>query len=84
MTEADVISRKLCEVLILDKRGLARGHLFVVKVLTTSRNKAKKFVLQIVKEKMADTYSYISGELLCALFPLFVDGIFKKHKEEKF
>ena len=41
MAEADVISLKLREVLILDKRGLARGHLFVVKVLTTSRNETK-------------------------------------------
>ena len=26
---------------------------------------------------MADTYSYVSGELRCALFPLFVDGILR-------
>ena len=37
-----LISLKLRELRILDKRGLARGHLFVVKVLTTSRNKAKR------------------------------------------
>ena len=38
----DFISLKLHEVLNLDKRSLARGHLFVVKVLTTSRNQAKE------------------------------------------
>ena len=38
----DVISLKLREVLILDKRSLARGHLFVVKILTTSKNQAKR------------------------------------------
>ena len=42
MAEADVISHKLREVLILEKWSLARGHLFVVKVLTTSRHKAKR------------------------------------------
>ena len=39
---ADAISLNLREVLILDKRSLARGHLFAVKVLTTSRNQAKR------------------------------------------
>ena len=41
MAETDVISLKLREVLILEKRSLVRGHLFVVKVLTTSRNQSK-------------------------------------------
>ena len=44
----------------------------------------KKILLQIVKEKMADTYSYMSGELLCALVPLFVDGILRNTKKKKF
>ena len=44
----------------------------------------KKIVRQIVKEKMADTYSYISGELLCALVPLFVDGILRNTNKKKF
>ena len=42
MAKADVTSLKLCEVLILDKRILVRGHLLIVRVLTTSRNQAKE------------------------------------------
>ena len=37
----------------------------------------KKIVQQNVKGKMADAYSYILGELLCALLPLFVDGVLR-------
>ena len=33
---------------------------------------------------MADTYSYISGELLSALVPLFVDGILRNTNKKKF
>ena len=40
--EADVISLKLPQVLILGRRSLVRGHVFVVKVLATSRNQAKR------------------------------------------
>ena len=36
-----------------------------------------------MKGKMADTYSYVSGELRCALFPLFVDGILKNTNKKK-
>ena len=32
---------------------------------------------------MADTYSYVSGELRCALFPLFVDGILRNTNKKK-
>ena len=85
MAEADVISLKLREVLILDKQSLVRGHLFVVKVLTTSKKPIKKkIVRQIVKEKVADAYSYISGELLCALVPLFVDGMLRNTNKDLF
>ena len=85
VVETDVISLKLREVLILDKQSLARGHLFVVKVLTTSRNQAKrKLCNKCEKVKMADTCNYISGDLLCALLPLFVDGILRSKKKKKF
>ena len=61
MAEPDVISLKFHEVLILDKRSLARGHLFVLKVLTIVEKPSKKKIVQHnVKGKMADTYSYIS------------------------
>ena len=36
-----------------------------------------------MKGKMADTYSYVSGELRCALFPLFVDGILRNTNKKK-
>ena len=36
-----------------------------------------------VKGKMADTYSYVSGKLRCALFPLFVDGILRNTNKKK-
>ena len=39
---------------------------------------------QIVKEKVVDTYSYISGELLCALVPLFVDGMLRNTNKKIF
>ena len=32
---------------------------------------------------MADTYSYVSGEVRCALFPLFVDGILRNTNKKK-
>ena len=35
-----------------------------------------------MKGKMADTYSYVSGELRCALFPPFVDGILRNTNEK--
>ena len=38
----------------------------------------KKIGQQNVKRKMADTFSYISGDLLCAFLPLFVDGILSR------
>ena len=37
-----------------------------------------------MKGKMADTYSYVSGELRCALFRLFVDGILRNTNKKKF
>ena len=37
----------------------------------------KKIVQQNVKGQMADAYSYILGELLCALLPLFVDEVLR-------
>ena len=37
----------------------------------------KKIVQQNVKGKMADAYSYIFGELLCVLLPLFVDAVLR-------
>ena len=84
MAEADVMSLKLRQLLILSKQSLVRGHVFVVKVLTTSRKPSKKkLVQQNVKGKMADTYCYISGDLLCALLPLFVDGILRNTKQKK-
>ena len=33
---------------------------------------------------MADTHSYVSGELRCALFRLFVDGILRNTNKKKF
>ena len=36
-----------------------------------------------MKGKMADTYSYVSGELRCALFRLFVDGILRNTNKKK-
>ena len=44
----------------------------------------KKLVQQNVKGKMADTCCYISGDLLCAFFPLFVDGILRNTNQKKF
>ena len=44
----------------------------------------KKLVQQNVKGEMADTYFYISGDLLCALLPLFVDGILRNTNQKKF
>ena len=44
----------------------------------------KKLVQQNVKGEMADTYCYISGDLLCALLPLFVDGILRNTNQKKF
>ena len=49
MAEADATSLNLCEVLILDKWSLARGHLLAVK-----RQETKEIVQQNVKGKMAD------------------------------
>ena len=42
-----------------------------------------KIVHRNVKGKMADTYSYVSGELRCAFFPLFVDGILRNTNKKK-
>ena len=44
----------------------------------------KKIVQQNVKGKMADAYSYIIDELLCALLPLFVDGVLRNTNKEMF
>ena len=44
----------------------------------------KNIVQQTVKGKMADTHCYISGDLLCALHPLFVGGILRNTNEKKF
>ena len=50
--EADVISLKLPQVLILGRRSLMRVHVFVVKVLATSRSQAKrKLSNKMSKEK---------------------------------
>ena len=34
--------------------------------------------------KMADTYSYMSGEVFCELLPLFVDGILRNTNKKRF
>ena len=84
MAEADVMSLKKHEVLILDKRSLARGHLFVCENFNNVKKPSKKKIVhRNVKGKMADTYSYVSGELRCALFPLFVDGILRNTNKKK-
>ena len=44
----------------------------------------KKIVQQNMKGKMANTYCYISGDLLCALLPLFVDGILRNTNKKNF
>ena len=44
----------------------------------------KKIVQQNVNGKMADTYCYISGDLLYALLPLFVDGILRDTNTKNF
>ena len=43
----------------------------------------KKLVQQNVKGKLADTCCYISGDLLCAFLPLFVDGILRNTNQKK-
>ena len=38
---------------------------------------------QDMKGKMADAYNYISGDLLCALLPLYVNGILRNTNKKK-
>ena len=84
MAVADVISLKLREVLILDKRSLARRPFVCCENFNNvEKPSKKKIVRQNVNGKMADTYSYISGELLCALFSSVCGRNFKEHKQEK-
>ena len=88
VAEADVILLKLREVLILEYSGQAelgeRPFVCCESFDNVEKPSKKKIVQQNVKGKMADTYNYISGDLLCALLPLFVDGILRNTNKKKF
>ena len=86
MAEADVISLKLHEVLILQAELGERSFVCCESFDNVDEKPSKtKIVQQNVKGKMVDnSYNYISGDLLCALLPLFVDRILRNTNKKKF